>query len=107
MTTTLAAPRTCRATRNRLTWTLRIEGMPARARMGVEKLMLLLPDGDPGEVWFTRWRRGADRTYSCRETIRATEGEIGAFADAVEKLALAENFVARITPRSYDGPYVY
>ena len=106
MTTTLAAPRTCRATRNRLAWTLHIEGMPARVRRSVEKLMLLLPEGEPGEVWFTRWQRHPDRTYSCSESIRATEGEIAEFAHALEQLAREENFVAGITARSYNGVHV-
>ena len=103
MTTTLAAPRTCRPTRNRLTWTLEIEGMPGRVRGVVEKQMLLLPEGEPGEIWFTRWQRRPDRTYSCREQIRATNAEIEAFAQAIEHLAAEENFVARITARSYYG----
>ena len=107
MTTTLAAPRTCRATRNRLAWMLRIEGMPGRVRRSVEKLMLLLPEGEPGEVWFTRCQRHPDRTYSCTESIRATEGEIAEFAHAIEQLAREENFVAGITARSYNGVHVY
>lgn len=106
MTTTLAAPRTCRATRNRLAWTLHIEGMPGRVRRSVEKLMLLLPEGEPGEVWFTRWQRHPDRTYSCSESIRTTEGEIAEFAHALEQLAREENFVASIAPRSYHGLHV-
>ena len=107
MTTTLAAPRTCRATRNRLAWTLEIEGMPGRVRRSVEKHMLLLPEGEPGEVWFTRWQRHPDRTYSCTETIRATEGEIAAFAEELQRLAREENFMASIAPRSYHGGHVY
>ena len=92
--------------RNRLAWTLRIEGMPGRVRRSVEKLMLLLPEGEPGEVWFTRWQRHPDRTYSCSESIRATEGEVAEFAHAIEQLAREENFVASIAPRSYHGLHV-
>lgn len=107
MTTTLAAPRTCRAPRTRLLWTLRIEGMPGRVRGSVEKHMLLLPEGEPGEVWFTRWQRRPDRTYSCRETIVATRAEVEVFAQAIDRLAREENFVASLTQGSYDGPHVY
>ena len=107
MTTTLAAPRTCRATRNRPAWTLEIEGMPGRVRRSVEKHMLLLPEGEPGEVWFTRWQRRPDRTYSCRETIVASRAELEVFAHAIDRLAREENFLASITPRSYHGGHVY
>ncbi|NJJ03033.1 hypothetical protein [Corynebacterium coyleae] len=107
MTTTLAAPRACRPTRNRLLWTLHIEGMLGRVRGVVEKQMLLLPEGEPGEVWFTRWQRRPDRTYSCQEQIRATEAEIEPFRRAIERLAAEENFVARLTQRSYHGAHVY
>ena len=106
MTTTLAAP-TCRAPRTRLAWTFCVEGMPVRERRRVEKQMLLLPDGAPGEIWFTRWQRRADRTYSCRETIYATHEEIEPFAQAMDRLSREKNFVASLTPRSYDGPHVY
>lgn len=100
MSTTLAAPRTCRPTRNRLTWTLEIEGMPGRVRGVVEKQMLLLPEGEPGEVWFTRWQRRPDRTYSCRELIRATNTEIEVFAQAIERLAAANGFSVSLDSRT-------
>lgn len=106
MTTTLAAP-TCRAPRTQLAWTFCVEGMPVRERRSVEKHMLLLPDGAPGEIWFTRWQRRADRTYSCRETILATREEIEPFAQAMDRLSREKSFVASLTPRSYDGPHVY
>jgi len=80
--------------------------MPVRERRSVEKQMLLLPDGAPGEIWFTRWQRRADRTYSCRETILATREEIEPFAQAMDRLSSEKNFVASLTPRSYDGPHV-
>ena len=106
MTTTLAAPRTCR-TRARMTYTLEVEGMAGEYRMDVEKLMLLLPDGDKGEVWFTRWQRRADRTYSCRETILATPAELQPFERALGELARDANFMASVTPRSYHGSHVH
>ena len=106
MTTTLAAP-TCRAPRTQLAWTFCVEGMPVRERRSVEKQMLLLPDGAPGELWVTRWQRRADRTYSCRETILATREEIEPFAQAMDRLSREKSFVASLTPRSYDGPHVY
>ena len=87
MTTTLAAP-TCRAPRTRLAWTFCVEGMPVRERRSVEKQMLLLPDGAPGEIWFTR-------------------EEIEPFAQAMEQLSREKNFAASFTPHSYDGPHVY
>lgn len=113
MTTTLATPTRSTTTRCTLAETqrrefmLRIDGMEARVRGDVEKLMLLLPPADEyGECWFTRWRRAPDRTYSCKEAIRASEDEIRPFADALAGLAARENFVATITKRPYDGPHV-
>lgn len=69
--------------------------------------MLLLPEGEPGDVWFTRWQRHPDRTYSCSETIVATRAEIEVFAQAIDRLAREENFMASIAPRSYHGGHVY
>lgn len=98
MTLTLAAPA------ETLTWTLRIESMPARVRGDVEKLLLLLPPAQEyGDVWFTRWRRAPDRTYGCRETLRGTYAEVGAFAEELERLARTHNFVAQISARAYSG----
>lgn len=94
MTTTLAAP-AARATTARTetqTWLLRIEGMAGRTRGTVEKQMLLLPEGDPGDAWFTRWHRRPDRTYSCAETIRATAAQLAPFREAIERLAAQEGF---------------
>lgn len=86
-------------------WTLEIEGMDRRFRGGVEKLMLLLPEGDEGEVWFTRWHRGSDGTYFCRERIAASEDELAEFAHQLALLAEGK-FVAQLTQRAYHGVHV-
>lgn len=88
------------------TWILRIEGMAGRVRGIVEKQMLLLPEGEPGDAWFTRWCRRPDRTYSCAETIRATPAQLAPFREAIARAAEQYNFVATITKRTYDGPHV-
>ncbi|MDK7181221.1 hypothetical protein QP446_10705 [Corynebacterium riegelii] len=89
-----------------LEYVFEVEGMGRGERWGVEKQMLLLPEGEPGEVWFTRWRRAPDGTYSCRERIVGTAEEIEAFAAGVEALAERGNFVARVTQRTYAWAYV-
>ena len=55
-------------------------------------------------VWFTRWRRSPDRTYSCEERIWATEAEVEPFAQALAELAQKEGFRAQL--RAYDGLHV-
>ncbi|MGV0394397.1 hypothetical protein [Corynebacterium riegelii] len=89
-----------------LEYVFEVEGMGRGERWGVEKQMLLLPEGEPGEVWFTRWRRAPDGTYSCRERIVGTAEEIETFAAGVEALAERGNFVARVTQRTYAWAYV-
>ena len=89
-----------------LEYVFEVEGMGRGERWGVEKQMLLLPEGEPGEVWFTRWRRAPDGTYSCRERIVGTAEEIEEFAAGVEALAERGNFVARVTQRTYAWAYV-
>lgn len=98
MTLTLAAPAAT------LTFTLRVEDMPARLRGDVEKLMLLLPPAQEcGDIWFTRWRRAPDRTYSCRETLCGPEEQVAEFARELDQLAREHNFVARISACTYSG----
>ena len=106
MTLTLSAPALPRHRANPRphTWTFQVEGLPGRLRMDVEKLMLLLPPGEPGDEWFTRWRKYPDG-YACRETIRATGAEIGAFAEALDEFARREQVMAQLTRRPYHGAH--
>ena len=83
-----------------------VEGMGKGERMGVEKQMLLLPEGEPGEVWYTRWRRAPDGTYSCRERIVGAPEQVAEFAAAVEELAERGGFMARVSKRTYPGAHV-
>ncbi|OFT84713.1 hypothetical protein [Corynebacterium sp. HMSC29G08] len=116
MTTTMFAPfetATCETRSSRpemdspvLECVFEVEGMGRGQRWSVEKQMLLLPEGEPGEVWFTRWRRAPDGTYSCRERIVGTAEEIEVFAAGLEALAERGNFVARVTQRTYAWAYV-
>lgn len=105
MTATLAAPETLTATANSATFVLAIDGMDRGVRGDVEKLLLLLPEGEPGEVWFTRWHRAPDGTYSCRERVVAPYADAVEFAAALEELAAQRGFVARLTQRPYAGIY--
>lgn len=89
----------------RQAWAFEVEGMARRYRASVEKLLLLLPDGPEGEVWFTRWRRGVDGTYSCSERVVATEAELARFERELARLADGK-FVARLTRRAYHGAHV-
>lgn len=74
-------------------------------RGSVEKLLLLLPEGTEGDVWFTRWRRSVDGTYSCRERIVASEAEVAEFERALASFARGK-FMARLTQRTYHGVHV-
>jgi len=56
-------------------------------------------------VWFTRWRRGVDGTYSCRERIVASEAEVAEFERALASFSRGK-FAARLTRRAYYGAYV-
>lgn len=89
----------------RQAWAFEVEGMARRYRASVEKLLLLLPEGPEGEVWFTRWRRGVDGTYSCSERVVATEAELARFERELARLADGK-FVARLTRRAYHGEHV-
>ena len=81
--------------------------MPKGLRMSVEKLMLLLPEAEvEGDVWFTRWRRQADGTYSCRERIRAPHEAVVEFEHALVTFASEHEFVARLSRRPYAGDHV-
>ena len=108
MTTTLLAPPSSLCYRASVpTWILEIEGMPKGVRMSVEKLMLLLPEAEVnGDVWFTRWHRQTDGTYSCRERIRAPHEAVVEFEHAIVDFASEHGFVARLSRRPYAGEYV-
>lgn len=121
MTTTLVAPYASTATFTRATTapaahaptaaaTFAVSGMERGCRRGVEKLLCELPEApathDEDAIWFTRWQREADGTYSCRETLRAPAEALATFAERVDAYAKAHDFVARVTPRSYDGAHV-
>ena len=74
--------------------------------MSVEKLLLQLPEStEPGEVWFTRWRRRADGTYACRERLHAPEAALDAFEADLRELAASWGFVAFVTARPYHGAH--
>lgn len=118
MTTTLVAPYTSltarEATHTRqhitATATLTVAGMEVRWRRGVEKLLCELPEApttsEDDAIWFTRWRRAADGTYECRETLRAPAEALATFAEKLDAYAKSHRFVASVTPRSYDGAHV-
>lgn len=111
MTTTLAAPSPWRATcASPATAILVIEGMPARARWGVEKLLCALPPAPVVEplidahdtAWFTRWHRTPEG-YSCREVIHAPTPQLREFERALDALAGEAGFEAQLTMRPYHG----
>lgn len=90
--------------------TLTVAGMEGRWRRGVEKLLCELPEApttsEDDAIWFTRWRRAADGTYECRETLRAPAEALASFADHLDAYAKSHRFVASVTPRPYDGAHV-
>lgn len=105
MTTTLVAPHTWRSyDAAPETSLIAIEGMPASARAGVEKLMCALPEAAvaPQEAniwdmhWCTQWKRGFDGTYSCSELVAATAEELSAFKRAITRLADTHGFSVSI-----------
>lgn len=103
--TATAAPATAAPATERTT--LIIEGMDKRVRRAVEKLLLLLPESnEPGEVWFTRWRRQANGSYSCRENLNAPRDALADFEAALQELAAEEGFMAQIERRAYAGAHV-
>ncbi|WP_066526748.1 hypothetical protein [Corynebacterium bouchesdurhonense] len=113
MTTSLLAPAHARTRATpgaaeparRHAWWFEVEGMDRAYRGSVEKLLLLLPEGAEGEVWFTRWHRGVDGTYSCRERIVASEAEVAEFERALASFTRGR-FVASLTRRAYYGAHV-
>ena len=121
MTTTLVAPYASTATFTRAATapaahaptaaaTLAVSGMGRGCRRGVEKLLCELPDApttdDEDAIWFTRWQHEADGTYCCRETLRAPAEALDTFAERLDAYAKTHGFVARVTPRPYDGAHV-
>jgi|GEM_PF-749237 len=101
----LAQPATAAPATERTT--LIIEGMDKRVRRAVEKLLLLLPESnEAGEVWFTRWRRQANGSYSCRENLNAPRDALAEFEAELQALAEEEGFMAQLEHRPYAGTYV-
>ena len=98
MTTTLASTTSA---------VIEIDGMPARLRGSVEKLILELPQ-EPLEysifdiwetAWFTRWHRNADGTIGCRELVYAPAADLARFRENLADLARRAGFDAELTTR--------
>ncbi|QPK82755.1 hypothetical protein G7Y29_07705 [Corynebacterium qintianiae] len=98
MTTTLAATTSA---------VIAIDGMPARLRGDVEKLLLELPqdqlDFSLFDVWdtnwFTRWHRNADGTIGCRELVYAPAADLARFRKNLAELSERAGFDAQLTTR--------
>ncbi|MCT1462810.1 hypothetical protein ACUY28_01570 [Corynebacterium sanguinis] len=98
MTTTLAATTSA---------VIDIDGMPARLRGDVEKLLCELPQDRADyslfdvwdTAWFTRWHRNPDGTIGCRELVYAPAADLARFRENLAELAQRAGFAAQLTTR--------